>query len=236
MIDKEKFGQALLLLRKQKNMSQKELASQLNVTPAAVSKWEHGQNYPDITMISSIAEFFEVSCDDLLQPEKILNPESDTKTLYETSSSQLIDDSLILEQDNCSVELTQSVTMSKRFFLKKWSPVILVLALLLIVSSASIYSLLVKDNTSTFEIISTRSTQTLLGESIYEVAVFCKEEPMSEEVTEYCMELRDAYEEGNFGATSFSTMKVLFYTNSEAVSSFEERSAFLVTHLYFESH
>ncbi len=212
MIDKEKFGQALLLLRKQKNMSQKELAAQLNVTPAAVSKWEHGQNYPDITMISSIAEIFEVSCDDLLQPEKILEP----------------------EPDNHSTELTQLVTVQKRSFLKKWSPVLIVLTLLLTVSCTGLYTLFVKANASPFEIISTRSTQTVLGESIYEVAVLCQKEPMSEEITEYCMELQEAYKEGTFGSTPFTTMKVLFYTDSEAVSSFEESSAVLVTRLYFE--
>ncbi len=74
-MEKEKFGQALLLLRKQQNMSQKELAEKLCVTPAAVSKWEHGQNYPDITMISVIADIFQVSCDDLLHPDKVLSPQ-----------------------------------------------------------------------------------------------------------------------------------------------------------------
>lgn len=235
MIDKEKFGQALLLLRKQKNMSQKELAAQLNVTPAAVSKWEHGQNYPDITMISSIAEIFQVSCDDLLQPEKILDPEQDNETLFEVASTQVIDDSVTVQgHNNRPTELTRPVTASKHSVLKKWSPVLVVLALLLTISCVSFYTLFTKTDASPFEIISTRSTQTVLGESIYEVAVLCQEDPMSEEVTEYCMELQEAYKEGTFGSTPFTTMKVLFYTDSEAVSSFEESSAALVTHLYFE--
>jgi len=156
------------------------------------------------------------------------------KTVFEVSSSQLIDDSLVLELDNRSEELTKSVIIAKRFSLKKWSPVLAVLTLLITISCVSFYTLFMKVNASPFEIISARSTQTLLGESIYEVAVLCKEEPMSEEVTEYCMELQEAYKEGTFGSTPFTTMKVLFYTDSEAVSSFEESSAALVTHLYFE--
>jgi two-component system chemotaxis response regulator CheY len=57
-------------LRKSKDMTQEELASTMGVSIAAVSKWETGNSLPDILMLCSIADFFEVSTDELLGREK----------------------------------------------------------------------------------------------------------------------------------------------------------------------
>lgn len=57
-------------LRKDKDMTQEELASEMGVSIAAVSKWETGNSLPDLLMLCSIADFFEVSTDELLGREK----------------------------------------------------------------------------------------------------------------------------------------------------------------------
>lgn len=57
-------------LRKSKDMTQEKLASEMGVSIAAVSKWETGNSLPDILMLCSIADFFEVSTDELLGREK----------------------------------------------------------------------------------------------------------------------------------------------------------------------
>ncbi len=57
-------------LRKSKNLTQKELAEKLNVTDKAVSKWERGLSYPDITLISKLAQIFEITTDELLNGGK----------------------------------------------------------------------------------------------------------------------------------------------------------------------
>lgn len=59
------FGKAVKHFRLSHKMSQKELASQVNVTPQAVSKWENDLSQPDIQTIQKIAEIFEIGCDDL---------------------------------------------------------------------------------------------------------------------------------------------------------------------------
>ena len=46
-MDSEKMGKYIAKLRKQKNMTQKELADKINVTDKAVSKWERGKGIPD---------------------------------------------------------------------------------------------------------------------------------------------------------------------------------------------
>ena len=71
-MQKEQFGILLTTLRKKNGISQKEMAERLSVSTSAVSKWEHGKNLPDMTMLGSIAETFQVSCDELLNPEKTL--------------------------------------------------------------------------------------------------------------------------------------------------------------------
>lgn len=52
--------------RKEFNLTQDELANQLGVTKASISKWELAQSYPDITMLPKIAELFSCSIDELL--------------------------------------------------------------------------------------------------------------------------------------------------------------------------
>ncbi|MBR4039616.1 MAG: helix-turn-helix transcriptional regulator [Clostridia bacterium] len=60
------FGERLQELRKQKELTQEELAGQLYVSRAAVSKWESGRGYPGIDSLKAIAKFFSVTIDDLL--------------------------------------------------------------------------------------------------------------------------------------------------------------------------
>ena len=69
-MQKEQFGILLTTLRKKNRISQKEMAEQLSVSTSAVSKWEHGKNLPDMTMLGSIAETLQVSCDELLNRKR----------------------------------------------------------------------------------------------------------------------------------------------------------------------
>lgn len=50
-MNREQFGAFIRTLRKEKNLTQKELGSMLHLTDKAISKWERGQTLPDITMI-----------------------------------------------------------------------------------------------------------------------------------------------------------------------------------------
>ena len=60
------FAQRIITLRKELSMTQEQLAQELGITAQAVSKWETGQSYPDITLLPKLAEVFHVRVDELL--------------------------------------------------------------------------------------------------------------------------------------------------------------------------
>lgn len=60
------LGRNIVELRKQKNVTQEELAAELGVTAAAVSKWENGYTLPDVLMLCALADYFHVTTDELL--------------------------------------------------------------------------------------------------------------------------------------------------------------------------
>lgn len=64
---KQTLGMMISTLRKEKGMTQLELAEKMGVTDKAVSKWERDLSFPDINSILKLAEIFEVSVDELMQ-------------------------------------------------------------------------------------------------------------------------------------------------------------------------
>ena len=64
---KQTLGMMISSLRKEKGMTQLELAEKMGVTDKAVSKWERDLSYPDINSIPKLAEIFEISVDELMQ-------------------------------------------------------------------------------------------------------------------------------------------------------------------------
>ena len=74
------FNEKLQELRKQKGLTQEELAEKLYVSRTAVSKWESGRGYPNIESLRAVAKFFSVTVDDLLSSCEVLTiAEEDNK-------------------------------------------------------------------------------------------------------------------------------------------------------------
>lgn len=65
-MEKNTFGSMVAELRKEKGMTQAELAEKMGITDKAVSKWERDLSYPDIASIPRLAEILGVSVDELL--------------------------------------------------------------------------------------------------------------------------------------------------------------------------
>ena len=74
------FHEKLQELRKQKGLTQEELAERLYVSRTAISKWESGRGYPNIDSLKGVAKFFSVTVDELLSADELLTvAEADTK-------------------------------------------------------------------------------------------------------------------------------------------------------------
>ena len=83
------FSEKLKTLRKQKNLSQEELAEKIHVSRQAITKWESGMGLPDIGNIIAISLLFNESLDSLLNEEKSLL--SKNEFLYESGTEYDLD-------------------------------------------------------------------------------------------------------------------------------------------------
>lgn len=79
--NKMEFHEKLQNLRRQRGLTQEELAQALYVSRTAVSKWESGRGFPNIDSLKAIAAFFSVSVDELLSGDALL-------TMAETEGRQ----------------------------------------------------------------------------------------------------------------------------------------------------
>ena len=92
-MDQKKIGAFLKALRKEKELTQEELAQRLNVSARTVSRWETGSNMPDIGLLIELAEFYDVSIPEIVAGErknKIMNEETRevAKTLSEYAENE----------------------------------------------------------------------------------------------------------------------------------------------------
>ena len=70
-MDQEKIGKFIAKLRKEKNMTQNELAQKLGITDRAISKWENGRGMPDLSLLTPLCEILGVSINELLSGERL---------------------------------------------------------------------------------------------------------------------------------------------------------------------
>ena len=65
-MDQEKIGKFIAKCRKEKNITQQELAEKLGITYKAISKWENGRCLPDISFLEPLAKELNVSINELI--------------------------------------------------------------------------------------------------------------------------------------------------------------------------
>lgn len=125
-MDNIRFGAFVAQLRKELNMTQKELADRLNVTDKAVSKWETGKGFPDVKLLEPLAQVLGVSLVELIRGER---QHTDHLTMEEAEQvvSQAMDQS-------------QKVTARRYLRLLRWLLVVmgLVAAYLPVISLAAL--------------------------------------------------------------------------------------------------
>ena len=176
-MQKEQFGILITTLRKKNGISQKEMAERLSVSTSAVSKWEHGKNLPDMTMLGSIAETLQVSCDELLNPEKTLerlaNPEQQKEALPKKKHTRVVK--------------------------------IAVLVGILVIAAGLLLGYMVKHREPTFQQIGTRYIDDPDWGYTYEISYVVKGEVTGRSINEYLEEVRNEMDREELGTNVVKT-------------------------------
>ena len=128
-MDKERTGQLITELRKEKGLTQKQLADALNVTDKAVSKWERGLSFPDISMLEPIAQTLDISIMEILAGEK----KSEDEIITREEAQQIIKE---------SVELSDEEIRHKRERSRLIIIILIVITMLLISLTLNVISLI----------------------------------------------------------------------------------------------
>ncbi len=127
-MDKERTGQLITELRKEKGLTQKQLAEALNVTDKAVSKWERGLSFPDISMLEPISQTLDISIMELLAGER----KGEDEPLTREEAQQIVKE---------SVELSDEEIRHKRERSRLLIIILIVLVLLMISLTLNVISL-----------------------------------------------------------------------------------------------
>ena len=86
-MDQQKIGSFLKSLRKEKGITQEKLAEEIGVSGRTVSRWETGNNMPDISVLIEISEFYDVSIPEIVDGErKSENMDDESKKVAESLS------------------------------------------------------------------------------------------------------------------------------------------------------
>ena len=84
------FHEKIQTLRKQKGLTQEDLAAALYVSRTAISKWESGKGYPNIDSLKAIAAFFHVTVDELLSGDEVLSIAEDDRKRQRAHTRDLL--------------------------------------------------------------------------------------------------------------------------------------------------
>ena len=69
-MNQEKVGKFLKELRKQKGLTQEQIAEKFNVSNRTISRWENGNNMPDLDILIEISDYYEVDLREVLNGER----------------------------------------------------------------------------------------------------------------------------------------------------------------------
>jgi len=115
------LGEIIKTKRKERNLTQEEVAGALGVSKAAVSKWENCDSYPDVLLLPRIAEFFDVTMDELFgfspkgKPPKIVN-----KYIFGLSLDDIEDRSIFDHSAVAKCEFVKSARREEKENKSEW--------------------------------------------------------------------------------------------------------------------
>ena len=134
-MDQVKIGKFILELRKEKEMTQQELASRLGVTDRAVSNWENGRRMPDVSLLKPLADILGISVNELFVGEKI--PE---EKKFSASEDNLIE----------TLKTAKKVNKKSRKILGLFGVILLLFCFIVLMHFKSVYPKIEVDDTEVY--------------------------------------------------------------------------------------
>lgn len=114
-MDAKQFGEFLQFRRKERNLTQSELAEKIHVTDKAISRWERGVGFPDIKLLEPLAEALELSLTELLKCEVMEKPLPEAA---EAETAQIMEEQrTISRKQKLVLRLGQAVILCAAFVL-----------------------------------------------------------------------------------------------------------------------
>ena len=131
------IGDTIKRIRRERNLTQEEVAAHLGISFQSISKWERGDGYPDITMLPALAHYFQITVDELLGISEIEKNNKydeinrlwaennadrrhqENVTLMRQALKEFPNDALLLVQLSTSLEKLDGTPEEKRAHLKE---------------------------------------------------------------------------------------------------------------------
>ncbi|MDE7306200.1 MAG: helix-turn-helix domain-containing protein [Clostridia bacterium] len=152
-MDQVKIGKFIKATRKEKNLTQREVAEKLSISEKTVSKWETGNGLPEVSLMLPLCELFEVSVNELLSGERL-----DEKQYHKKAEENIMDllkekaeskKKIIMSVIICCMTLLAAVTLvvvAGLLNMDIWLRVVLiVIAFIIIVAGISLACVLDRD-------------------------------------------------------------------------------------------
>ena len=119
-MDAAKCGTFIAELRSERGMTQKELSEALNVSDKAISRWETGKGFPDVSSLMALSEFFSVSVNELLSGKRI-----DIESLSTTADKNVLE--VIRKNERINKKQKKQVAIYTLLLIIAISPVLIIL-------------------------------------------------------------------------------------------------------------
>ncbi len=205
------LGERLKRLRIQKGVTQKNFADALNVSPSAVSKWENGQNVPDMEMLLAIARYYGKSLEELLEGE--------------LKKADDINDNPDSKAENAENQ-KESLNKNKDDSRMKWFGAGIALGCVMTLFLVTVVILLGKilfglNSNFSYEIVAERYVEDKEWEEIYQVSVFYSGELTDERQKEITADIMNQWESGDLCDMDTELIMVICNDNKESAQNFE---------------
>ena len=205
------FGILIKTLRKEANLTQKELADKLGIDDSNISKWERGKTLPDISIFPQIAAVLNVKCDELLHPAETLqkmNKSSGRNTLSKNDDTGALSDNT---SEPVVVAQRRMLFTTKRVLFACMIAVVLVMGIF-------IYSY--TQTKFTFIEVHT-NVETSYGPA-YELVYYHKAKSPTYVFIEHADSLLESWQNGTYTNSTEDVLIITYYRSKDSINNWED--------------